>query len=126
MADGVQNPPKTTDEKVKELEDALKKLEGRAGIWLEVADVQFESGDKACKVQLKADRAQPKPMWWPVNSTAVGKPGEGAAYDTYKAILHELDRKRLVLARLSPKPKSTELHCDAFRFQSPDLGSRST
>lgn len=98
------------------------------GIWLEVSEVQFESGgEEGCCVLLKADREQP-PLRWPVEPNAI-KPG-GNSFDNYKEILGQIDKKRAVLARLSWMPgkgSATEkgkgsLHCTAFRFQSPELG----
>jgi hypothetical protein len=96
------------------------------GIWLEVAEVRWEGGGKkGCSVLLKADREQPKPVWWPVEGTALGKSGNDALFETYKAILNEMDKKRLVLARLSCERNETHhLRCDVLRFQSPDLGNR--
>jgi hypothetical protein len=100
----------------------------RDGIWLEVAEVRWEGGTtKACSVLLRADREQPKPIWWPVDDDAV----RDGAFETYKAILNEIDKKRMVLARLACSVKPIEggkldtwLRCDSFRFQSPELGSR--
>ncbi len=122
-----------------------------AGIWLEVAELQFDTVKGTSKVQLKGDRAHPKPAWWDVESTVLGarrepstttpatppttpppatatEPDIKAAYETYKAILNEMDKKRVVLARLTwkPGPPVEELHCNALRFQSPDVGSRSS
>jgi len=98
-------------------------MEEHAGIWLEVTEVRYDSDKKACSVLLKGDREQPKPIWWPVDSTVLKDDDD--AFDTYKAILQEMDKKRLVLARLScSKDEPHHLRCDAFRFQSPDLGSR--
>lgn len=92
----------------------------KSGIWLEVSEVHFETGDsKACSVVLKADREQPKPVYWPVDDEAAGKD----ALETYKSILNELDKKRVVLARLSCK-EGGFLRCTAFRFQSPEMGGR--
>jgi len=106
------------------MEESLK----RFGIWLEVAEARYQSGvGTGCSVQLKGDREQPKPAWWPVDLKALGKDD----FETYKALLHEIDKKRLVLARLACSTKMKEdgtydhwLHCDAFRFQSPELGGR--
>lgn len=101
------------------------KDEGGTGIWLEVAEVQLDTAPtKSCRVQLKADKTSSKPVWWPVEETALSSSSSNAAFDTYKAILGEMDKKRVVLARLSNKPGSDELHCNAFRFQSSDPGNR--
>jgi len=105
--------------------------EQQSWIWLEVADVRYEGGGnekRNCSVLLRADREQPKPHWWFVEPNAVKED----AYETYKAILNEMDKKRMVLARLScsanvaspPAGTGRELRCDSFRFQSPDVGSR--
>jgi hypothetical protein len=93
------------------------------GIWLEVAEVQFESGKEGgCLVLLKADREQPKPNWWPVALNAIKKDND--PFDDYKEILNQIDKKRAVLARLSWVADKNGLRCNAFRFQSPELGSR--
>jgi len=94
----------------------------RQGIWLEVSEVRYEGGDDgaACSVLLKADHEHPSRIWWPVKGDAV----KGSHYETYKAILSEMDKKRLVLARLSYSASNGWLRCDSFRFQSPELGSR--
>jgi hypothetical protein len=93
-------------------------------IWLEVSEVRYVTlAEGTCSVLLKADKEQPKPIWWPVNKSALGK--EQTPFDIYKAILHEMDKKRMVLVRLSCDPAANNyLHCDSFRFQSPELGSR--
>jgi len=110
----------------------------RDGIWLEVAEVRFESGTEgACSVLLKADREQPRPVWWPVDETSASVKGAAeevnatsakgtAAFETYKAILHELDKKRTVLALLGcgREDENHWLRCRTFRFQAPELGSR--
>ena len=101
--------------------------EQKNGIWLEVTDVSLETGkDTKCRVLLKCDREHPKSVWWPVsNDAVVAATGANAALETYKAILRELDKKRLVLAHLGSDDSAERwLHCRAFRFQSPDLGSR--
>jgi hypothetical protein len=103
---------------IEKLVDENKK--GHAGIWLEVAEVQFADG--GLKVQVKGDTAHPKPVWWPVKKDAFEKGGE--SYDAYRAILREIDRKRAVLVRLTWDPDDHRLHCDALRFQSAELGSR--
>lgn len=115
---GKASPTEQTKQKVPKPEQK------REGIWLEIAEVRYEGGkEKACSVLLKADREQPERIWWPVEDTAV----RDSAFETYKAILNELDKKRMVLARLACKCDSEVgawLHCDSFRFQSPELGSR--
>lgn len=99
----------------------MAKDEKQSWIWLEVSDVRFEGGpEKGCCVQLRADREQPKPVWWPVVDTAV----RDTAFETYKAILAEMDKKRVVLARLTCDRSAGFLHCDALRFQSAEMGSR--
>lgn len=92
------------------------------GIWLEVTEVRYDSEKKGmCSLLLKGDREHPKPVWWPVEDKAL----QDKPFETYKEILREMDKKRLVLARLSRDRKNhNRLCCDAFRFQSPDLGSR--
>lgn len=106
-----------------ELDKRLKRLEERpTGIWLEVAEVQFDTQAPTIRVQLEGDRAHPKPTWWTVASTAVS--GEQDPHDVYTAILDEKDKKRVVLACLCWDESSKELHCSALRFQSPDLGRR--
>lgn len=128
----------TTEELEKRIEDLERKLasvkgetRSQSGIWLEVAEVQFDRGD--VRVQLKGDRAHPKAVWWPVENTAAGassSPGEQATSAVYRAVLNELDKKRVVLARLSCTPaggrseSSPGLRCDALRFQSADIGGR--
>ena len=90
-------------------------------IWLEVTEVRYETvAGGTCTVLLKGDREHPKPVWWQVEPTAAGN----NAFETYKAILNEVDKKRIVLARLSCDKGSHLLRCDAFRFQSPELGNR--
>lgn len=108
--------------------------ERRTGIWLEVVEAQYGKGTSPLKVQLKGDRAHPKPVWWPVADDALGSDKD--SLDAYKRILDEIDKKRVVLARLTWEPGSSEgpapqeqakpsrLHCDALRFQSAELGSR--
>lgn len=105
----------------------MNKDEQQSWVWLEVSEVRYESGqEKICSVLLRADREQPKPVWWPVEDTAVST----TALETYKAILSEMDKKRMVLARLASSARQKNgkvdawLRCDAFRFQSPELGSR--
>jgi hypothetical protein len=71
-------------------------------------------------VLLKADRESPKPVWWQVKKKAV----KDDAYETYTAILSEMDKKRTVLARLTHQADTASLWCDSFRFQSSDLGNR--
>ena len=95
----------------------------REGIWLEVSEVRYEGGkDQVCTVLLKADHEHPSRIWWPVKSDAVRE----TPYETYKAILTEMDKKRMVLARLSycTSGRAVWLRCDSFRFQAPELGSR--
>lgn len=94
------------------------------GIWLEVADVRLEIGGESSgeshRVLLKGDREHPKPVWWPVAKSA-SKSGD----DIYRRILDEMDKKRVVLARLTcDRQDSHTLHCDAFRFQSAEFGAR--
>jgi hypothetical protein len=114
--------------------------ESKSGIWLEVAEVQFDKNE--IKVQLKGDREHPKPNWWTVDQRAVEawEPGKPSPYATYRAILHEMDKKRVALACLSCEPISSgeepeqtakektggALRCTALRFQSADLGSRAS
>jgi hypothetical protein len=96
------------------------------GIWLEVAAVQYDSAE-GCTVQLKGDKEEKEPVWWPVDPIA-GK----SAVDTYKDILGEIDRKRLVFAKLSyvtssappAGPPKTELHCTVLRFRLVDSVNR--
>lgn len=116
--------------------------ERRTLIWLEVSEIQYEAiggaakagerkskGPQAtsptlvCKVQLKADHAYPKPVWWPVAAHALGSKTE--LLDIYKQILSEMDKKRVVLAGLTWDEDGHELQVGAFRFQSADLGNRS-
>jgi hypothetical protein len=76
-------------------------------------------------VQLKADKEQPKPIWWSVDDAAWRGGGGNTAFDIYKAILNEFDKKRVVLVWLSPSTTPAEgLRCRALRFQSPELGGR--
>lgn len=95
------------------------------GIWLEVVDVRLETvpGTKELiyRVLLKGDRENPKPVWWLADEN-----GGIPCGDLYHTILNEMDRKRVVLARLTCKPGTDNnyLHCTAFRFQSAELGSR--
>lgn len=119
------------EEEVQKLQDQIDDLKketretrkARTGIWLEVSEVQFEKGDDPLRVQLQGDRAHPKPGWWPVDKNALDQGGNH--HRAYKAILREIDRKRLVLARLTcSNDKDHALHCDALRFQSAELGSR--
>jgi hypothetical protein len=120
--------------------------ESKSGIWLEVAEVQLDKNE--IKVQLKGDREHPKPNWWTVDQRAVEawEPGKPSPYATYRAILHEMDKKRVALACLSCEPISSRkertkaanrteaagqkagvaLRCIALRFQSADLGSRAS
>lgn len=94
-------------------------------IWLEVADAQLVAKDKnPCRVQLKADKAHPRALWWPVAEDALGAKKD--PHEIYREILKEIDKKRMVLAGLTwdEDSNSTRLHCTAFRFQSAELGSR--
>jgi hypothetical protein len=100
--------------------------ENTNGIWLEVSEVQYQtsaptdSASGTCRVLLKANKDQPKAKWWPVVPKAI----RDTPFDDYKAIHYEMDKKRTVLARLSWRPDKTSLCCDAFCFQSSELGSR--
>lgn len=116
------NSEQDLDPRIQKLIDESKR--GHAGIWLEVAEVQFEKGEEPLRVQLKGDRAHPRPVWWTVGQEAV-EPGTDFRH-TYREILREMDRKRAVLARLTwaLAEKPIRLHCDALRFQSAELGSR--
>jgi hypothetical protein len=107
--------------------------ERQIGIWLEVSEVRFDTSDGKCYVQLKADKADLQPSWWLVEDTAAASTGINGAYGTYKAILSEMDKKRVALAHLTcgVRAEAAEgqhgkhgLYCNAFRFQSPDVGSR--
>lgn len=94
-------------------------------IWLEVADAQFVAKDQdPCRVQLKADKAHPQALWWPVAKDALGSIKD--PHEIYREILKEIDKKRMVLAGLAWDEASepTRLHCTAFRFQSAEQGSR--
>lgn len=102
-------------------------------IWLEVADAQFQSvdppasspasgADARCNVQLKADKEHPERLWWPVDGDVLGS-GK-TAFDVYKGILGEIDKKRTVLAGLTWNQADGQLYCDTLRFQSAELGSR--
>lgn len=94
-----------------------------SGIWLEVAEVRYEleASKGAVRVSLRGDREHPKPVWWSVDEAAVGI----SALDTYKAILNELDKKRVAIAWLTQDlPEGSSLVCRALRFQSPELPSR--
>lgn len=119
-------PRAAADSQAKEEEVIPEPDQKREGIWLEVAEVRYEGGgEKSCSVLLRADREQPKPIWWPVEDTAA----RDNAFDTYKAILAEMDKKRMVLARLACSVSENGtitpwLRCDSFRFQSPELGIR--
>jgi|GEM_PF-1579827 len=120
---------KQLEKRVDKLEKTLKALdyEHNHGVWLEVAEVQLDSRLQCCRVQLKADKTQPKPIWWTVDSNALSSKTEpqDAALETYRAILNELDKNRVVLARLSSSGGSgRSLRCSVFRFQSAELGSR--
>lgn len=121
--------PKTsssTDDRLARLEEEFRQR--RIGIWLEVAEVQFDSASSkdSLEVQLKGDRAHPRSEWWPVDATIASTLIAGAKpdpYEAYKAILNEMDKKRTVLARLSCH-QGDRLRCDALRFQSPEVGGR--
>ncbi len=112
--------------------------DSQRGIWLEVSEARFEGGDPGkCEVLLKADRSYPRPIWWPVSVKALAPDKVG--FDAYKAIVAEIDKKRLVLAQLGckallptephggtaePSGGPHDLQCIALRFQTPELGSR--
>lgn len=135
-------PDNHKNDKTKKLEVRVGKLEKTLealdygdgpGIWLEVAEVQLDTRLQCCRVQLKADRAQPRPVWWRVENSALSSEEEkekekekslDAAKEAYRAILNELDKNREVLAFLSGSEGDHTLRCSAFRFQSAELGKR--
>jgi hypothetical protein len=96
--------------------------ESQNWIWLEVTEVRYDTDPQGGRVSvsLKGDREHPKPVWWPVEGTVAG----ASALETYKAILNELDKKRVALARLTYNSGGNSLFCNALRFQTPELGSR--
>lgn len=73
-------------------------------ILLEVTNVRIKNTD--IHVQLKGDKADKEPVWWPV---FVGNPKEKRAEDLYHRITEGLDKKRTVLASLMPKGASFEV-----------------
>lgn len=93
-------------------------------IWLEVANVRIENKEekKEVSVQLKGDKTDREPVWWPV-SAAKEKEDE-----TYRNIAEGLDKKRTVLASLQRKePKGAEaesLHVRYVRVQHTDSSAR--
>jgi hypothetical protein len=107
------------DELDKAVGEALDREKKRRGIWLEVAAVQHDS-EAGCTAQLKGDREDKEPVWWPVDPTKVE---DTTGFETYKAILGELDKKRLVLAKLSCTA-ANQLRCTVLRFRSPEAGGR--
>lgn len=99
--------------------------EPRSGIWLEVTEIRVGTGDFACgEVQVKGDRERPAPVWWPVDPIKADPDLAKAQLETFKTITEQQDRKRLVLAWLAYDSGWKQLVCKAFRFQSPELGSR--
>lgn len=99
----------------------------KQGIWLEVEEVLFErrrAKGSLCSVRFKADREEPRPSWWPVSPDALSTSTGDPALETYKAILSEQDKKRLVLAWLALDPQRTYLECGAFRFLPSEMISR--
>jgi hypothetical protein len=99
------------------------------GIWLEVIEVRFERGGNQgqCSVRLKGDRADLRPAWWPVAPGALSsKVDSQGAQETYREILNELDKKRLVLVELRCQLDQERhwLRCETVRFQPPEIGGR--
>lgn len=91
-------------------------------IWLKVSEVRLHNEDQRCECQVRlvGDCEDPRLHWWPVDDKALSGTGaEKGGFKIYKAILHELDKKRLVIARLAWE--NDHLECKALRFQSPDL-----
>ncbi len=90
------------------------------GIWLEVADVRFDSA-KGCQVRFKADKEDPR-GWWEVMDDALGCKQPGLK--VRQEIQSELDKKHTVLAELKWEAASTAPTCQGIRFLGVDAGSR--
>ena len=89
------------------------------GIWLDVADVRYDTSVDDCFVRLEADRSRSRPIYWPVDKGVLSVP----PLEIYRTVLREIDRDRRVLARLACTGGGA-LHCDALRFQSADSSRR--
>ncbi|HXU32368.1 MAG TPA: hypothetical protein VN851_17520 [Thermoanaerobaculia bacterium] len=94
------------------------------GIWLEVAEVRCDSQatGQVCKVRLKGDRGEDPKTWWPVAPEILGSKEPDSVFAVYKAILTELDKKRVVTMEL--RWQKNHLECQALRFLSAEAGAR--
>jgi len=88
-------------------------------IWLEVANVRF-STDGNVEVQVKGDRTD-QTVWWAVTEEACSAFTDHAK--AYQLLSETLDKKRVVLAGLTPK-NTTTIHCDRILIQHADSISR--
>lgn len=102
--------------------------EALSSIWLEVEYVRLE--DMQITVRLKGDKSdETEKNWFPaIPPQSDGTPAgdataQRAATDLYDRILDGLDKKKLVLAKIAPRPGNDDrtLYCLAFRFQSGPL-----
>lgn len=99
------------------------------GIWLEVSNVRLGEKElvRVVEVQVKGDKEEREPAWWPVADTWVNPKGSSDASDNaakvYREIAEGLDKKRIVLAWLAPKNVS-ELEIKAMRVQFADSNVR--
>lgn len=95
-------------------------------IWLEVSNVRFDK-DNGVQVQLKGDRADREPRWWPVAPEVFGAPRDPKASpdprDTFREIANGLDKRRVVLAALGWAEEG-RLECQLIRIQSADSTTR--
>ena len=94
-------------------------------IWLEVANVRLEG--QAVEIQVKGDRADREAVWWQVNlDRAVDSPPAStqSSDGAYRTIAEGLDKKRTVLAKLTPEGGGTVLRCTSIRIQYAESNSR--
>lgn len=102
-------------------------------IWLEVTNVRIEENaeGKRVNVQLKGDKADQEPVWWPVTVDPKGEKAEEKAEGIYRNISEGLDKKRMVLASLQPTglrgespPAGESLEVKYVRVQLTDSSAR--
>ena len=88
------------------------------GIWLEVSNLRFDPS-KGVEVQLKGDRADKEQEWWPIEKAKTENNDE-----IQRKIFEGLDKKRLVLVKLTPNKKGKKLLCSQIRIQHTEPGNR--
>ena len=92
-------------------------------IWLEVTNVRRVKD--GLEVQVKGDKADREPVWWPVDSESAGYAEDNKAdHDAAsKAISDGLDKKRIVVAALAVAAQG-KLACKSIRIQYAESTSR--